>query len=132
MEPSNTESSILLLLGAAFICALLIERVLEILKAVFNYREAQRSNPDRWNLRAIVVTRNYLNAKQTAPDLAEALGRSYLFSDQTSTPTVDANQVRHRSNQARFKAMGVLLGIALAFGLDLNLIDVVICLQQPG
>ncbi len=118
-------------LGIAFICALLIERILQMLKALLNYLEARKPKPDYWNLRAVNLTQSYLNAQQSAPDFAELLGRRYLLTEQREDSPenqhlmVDANRVRQLATRGRLKVLGIILGVTLAFILDLNLFDLV-------
>ncbi len=118
-------------LGIAFISALLIERILQMLKALLNYLEARKPKPDYWNLRAVNLTQSYLNAQQSAPDFAELLGRRYLLTEQREDSPenqhlmVDANRVRQLATRGRLKALGIILGVTLAFILDLNLFDLV-------
>jgi hypothetical protein len=118
-------------LGIAFISALLIERILQMLKALLNYLEARKPKPDYWNLRAVNLTQSYLNAQQSAPDFAELLGRRYLLmkqhedSPENQHLMVDANRIRQLATRGRLKVLGIILGITLAFILDLNLIDLI-------
>lgn len=130
MDTSSTLNDITQLLGIAFISALFIERVLQMLKALLYYKEAMSPRPHYWNMRAATLTRRYLNAKRTSADLAEFIGRRYLFQHTTSDIAepqliVDANHVRQLSAQGRFKVFGVILGVIVAFALNLNLIDLV-------
>lgn len=133
-----------LLLGTALLCALLIERLLEIGKSLYDYLDARRDFSDYWNRKAerignqlAVRYRHDATRNEVAFDPVLMLARRYFVASETVDGEwrVSADLVRQNILQGRFKVLGMLLGIAIAFGLQLDLFqltDFVLSGTRPG
>lgn len=124
-----------LLLGLAMILAIIIERLLEIAKSIYDYIEACSNSTERWTERAEQL-RNRLevrldNAKAGNGrdfDLVVAMASRYLSvsgPSQSGLWAVSTDKVRAITIKAWFKTIAIILGIFCAWLFDIDILKLV-------
>lgn len=124
-----------LLLGLAMILALIIERLLEIGKSIYDYMDARSNSTDRWTKKAQQV-RDHLEIRlDTAKadnrndfDLVIAMASRYLSPSgpgQSGLRAVSADKVRALATKAWFKTIAIFLGIGCAWLCDIDVLKLV-------
>ena len=132
-----------LLLGLAMIWALIIERLLEIGKSIYDYMDARSNSTDRWTKKAQQVRDRLEIRLDTAKadnrndfDLVIAMASRYLSPSgpgQSGLRAVSADKVRALTTKAWFKAIAIFLGIGCAWMCDIDVLKLVeLSLQKTG
>jgi len=132
-----------LLLGLAMILALIIERLLEIGKSIYDYMDARSNSTDRWTKKAQQVRDRLEIRLDTAKadnrndfDLVIAMASRYLSPSgpgQSGLRAVSADKVRALTTKAWFKAIAIFLGISCAWLCDIDVLKLVeLSLQKTG
>ncbi len=124
-----------LLFGLAMILALIIERLLEIAKSIYDYIDACSNSTDRWTERAKQL-RNRLevrldNAKAGNArdfDLVVAMASRYVSASgpsQSGLWAVSTDKVRAITIKVWFKTIAIILGIFCAWLFDIDILKLV-------
>lgn len=124
-----------LLLGLAMILALIIERLLEIVKSIYDHIDARLNSTDRWTERAKQL-RDRLeirldNAKAGNGhdfDLIRAMASRYLSAsgpNQSGLWAISTDKVRATTTKAWFKTIAIIFGIVCAWLLDIDVLKLV-------
>ncbi|MAD45309.1 MAG: hypothetical protein CMI02_19800 [Oceanospirillaceae bacterium] len=122
----STFDSALIMLAAAIFFSLLIERLLQILKAVYDFLEVHYHWYEHWNRRALTVS-GQVDAAMQGKALQKALGRAvkeYLKDDYPGlegVQAVSADALRRLTIKAVSKVLAVALGIAIALVLQIDM-----------
>lgn len=133
----------ILLLGMALLFALAIERLIEILKAVYKHLDANLNFSRVWTKRAEKV-RDKLEARLDHAKLSDgqsldvvlSLSSRYLADpalDGSNKLVICADKVREMGMKVRYKGLGVALGMLISFSLELDvfaLLEVIQASQQ--
>lgn len=132
-----------LLLGLAMILALIIERLVEIVKSVLYHLEAKADASKRWTERAERV-RNRLEVRldqckagdQQGFDLIMALASRYLSESAPSQGgliAVSADKLRTMTLKVWLKSLSVVMGISAAFLFNIDILVLVdLAMQEPA
>lgn len=132
------QNAIILLAGSLFI-ALFIERLLELLKALHDVREAKESRYQHWNkLSQQIANQLYHRLNQSNNSKYEnfhiKLVSQYLFSehpDYQGTHLISANKVRTIFVKYLAKVLGITLGIGFCLLTELNIFVLVKAATPP-
>ena len=131
MEETNAA---LILLTAALFFSLIIERILEIAKCIFDYIEAKYDFSDFWNRRAINIRERLQNRMEKAKGnklqqtVFEYLASQYVNIDHPGyegAPVISANNIRAFTVKGICKSVGAILGISVAFCLGINVFSLI-------
>lgn len=131
MEDANAA---LIMLTAAIFFALIIERVLEIIKCVFDYIEAKKGLSEFWNRRAISIRERLQNRLEKAKEnklqktVFQYLSSRYVkdnYPGYEGTPVISANKLRAFTVKGVSKTVGALMGITVASFLGINVFALV-------
>lgn len=128
MNSPQEYNSLLVLLCSLLFYTLLLERLIEILKAVYNYLDVVCGWQDYWNRSAVRLAREL--EKSRSQHWQEKLGGALEDYLSDAVPgyegvnAVAAEKVRTLTLQIVIRSLAMLLGIALAFTLNINLFDV--------
>ena len=126
-------SESLILLAASIFLALIVERSLEIIKSVYDYLEVRLGWVDFWNNRARDLQKRFenrilRNKGGNQKNLFLYLTSSFISTDlpgYEGVLVISANKVRNKAITFSFKILGLILGILIAFWVDLNLFKLV-------
>ncbi len=124
-----------LLLGLAMILALIIERLVELIKGILYHLEAHADASKRWTQRAERV-RNRLEVRldqckagdQQGFDLIMALASRYLSESdpaQGGLMAVSADKLRTMTLKGWLKSLSIVMGIAAAFVFEIDILVLV-------
>jgi hypothetical protein len=134
-----TESSAaLILLSASIFFALIIERLLEIIKSVYDFIEAKYDWTDFWNQRALSIRERLQNRLESARDPKEKsfvgdLASRYLnkaFPGYEGVPVISANKLRSLTVKTVVKSVGIITGIVIALFVGINVFELVAVVTQ--
>jgi hypothetical protein len=126
MENANAA---LVMLAAAIFFALIIERVLEIAKSIYDFLEARLDFCDFWDKRAISIRERLQHRLEKAKDsklqktVFGQLAKRYIneaHPGYEGAPVISANKLRAFTVKGTSKAIGVILGISVAACLNIN------------
>lgn len=126
--------SALILITAALFFSLLIERLVELIKAVYDYLEVTTGWSDHWNRAAQRLVHEL--EQQSDSRLRNELGKAiedYLSDDVAGVDglqAVSADKVRKLTLQVIVRILAMLMGITVALLLDINLFDLLQQLNQ--
>jgi hypothetical protein len=131
----NDANTALVLLTAAMFFALVIERILEVGMCVFNYIEAKVDLSEFWKQRAEKIQERLYNRYEKTKNnkmekaVYDYLAWNYISSTQPGyegAQVISANTVRTFVVKGVNKTVGILLGIAVAFGLNINVFSLIV------
>ena len=127
MESSNAA---IILLASAILFSLIIERLLEVIKAGYDYLESKNNWVEYWNKRAIKLQRRLnnktLNPKDNGLYYSTVLGLVGSTSRVGQvTPEISGSKVKGLSLKFIFKFLGVSVGILVAFMMQINIFDLI-------
>ncbi len=131
MENANAA---LIMLTAAIFFALIIERLLEIAKSIYDFIEAKKDFSSFWNQRAISIRERLQNRLEKAKEnklqktVFEYLASRYVNAEHPGyegTPVISANQLRSFTIKSVSKTIGAILGITVAFYLGINVFTLI-------
>lgn len=131
MEDTNAA---LIMLTAAIFFALIIERLLEIAKSIYDYIEAKKDFSGFWNRRAISIRERLQNRLEKAKEnklqktVFEYLASRYVNADHPGyegAPVISANKLRAFTVKGVSKTIGAILGITVAFSLGINVFSLI-------
>jgi hypothetical protein len=126
MENANAA---LIMLTAAIFFALIIERLLEIAKSIYDYIEAKKDFGGFWNRRAISIRERLQNRLEKAKEnklqktVFKYLASRYVnanYPGYEGAAVISANKLRNFTIKSVSKTTGAVLGIAVAFSLGIN------------
>jgi hypothetical protein len=126
MENANAA---LIMLTAAIFFALIIERILEVTKCIYDYIEAKKDFSDFWNRRAISIRERLHNRLKKSKDnklqqtVFKYLASRYVNADHPGYEgalVISANKLRTFAVKGVVKSVGAILGIVVAFGVGIN------------
>jgi hypothetical protein len=128
MENANAA---LVMLAAAIFFALIIERVLEIAKSIYDYIEACLDFSGFWDKRAIAIRERLQNRIEKAKEsdsklqktVFDQLAKRYIneaHPGYEGAQVISANKLRAFTVKGTSKAIGVVLGISVAACLNIN------------
>jgi hypothetical protein len=127
MEPTNIA---LILLSSAIVFSLIIERLLEIVKSLYDYMESKHDWTRFWNRRAKNLQRRFNNKLLNPHDnglyystIIELVGNS--GDKKIASPEIMASKVRRLYLKFIFKFLGVLAGISIAWLMSINIFDLI-------
>lgn len=119
--------SALVLLTAALFYALLIERLIEIIIAVYDFFEVKLRWSQRWNTAALSMAeeldQQIATGNRLTRELAKA-GKDYLTDDHPGyegVKALSAKRFRVLTIKTVSKILAVILGVSLAFLMNINL-----------
>lgn len=132
----DANSATVLLAGTIFL-ALIIERILEVLKGAYDVLEARTGGVARWNAHAekvqrrlhFLVTKDRAEAGRSGPALGvllrTVLRRLRPAGAGPDEHIIDAGRLRRAYVKNVMKALSVVAGICVALAADLNLFELV-------
>ncbi len=126
-------SESLVLLAASIFLALIVERSLEIIKSIYDYLEVRLDWVGFWNKRSLDLQKRFenrvlRNKGGNQKNLFLYLTSSFISTDlpgYEGVLVISANKVRNKTITFSFKILGLILGILIAFWVDLNLFKLV-------
>ena len=130
----NETDAALVMLTAAIFFALIIERLLEIAKCIYDYVEACNDWSDFWNRRAITIRERLQNRLEKTKNsklqntVFKYLSSRYMNTDHPGyegAQVISAMKVRTFMVKGVTKFLSVALGIAVAFGVGINVFDLI-------
>ncbi len=119
-------NSSLTMLAAALFFSLLIERLLELVKAIYDFCEVTLGFQDYWNRsarRLSYLLDEQMQGGKVRAEAAKAI-RDYLRTDfpgLEGVKAVSADSLRSLAIKAGSKVLALLLGLTLALAMDINL-----------
>ncbi len=125
----NDADTALILLTAAIFFSLVIERLLEIAKTIYNYIEVRNGLSDFWNRRATRIRERLQNRLEKTKEnglqnaVFKYLASRYVSKDHPGyegAPVISAAKLRAFTVKGVSKGTAVILGIAIVFALDIN------------
>lgn len=127
----DNANAALVMLTAAIFFALIIERVLEIAKCLYDYIEVRLNLCDLWDKRAIAIRERLQHRLEKAKDsnsklqktVFDQLAKRYIndaHPGYEGAPVISANKLRAFTVKGTCKAIGVILGVAVAVCLNIN------------
>ena len=128
----NTDTALVMLTAAIFF-ALVIERVLEIAKSIYDYIEARNDFSGFWDRRAISIRDRLQNRIDRFKQAGEKTLQKKVFKHLASryvnethpgyegAPVISANKLRSFTVKSISKSLGVILGISVAACLGINI-----------
>lgn len=125
----------LVLLAAVLFYTLLIERLMELIKAVYDYVEYALGWRDYWNraaLRLVHTLDEQRQGNRVQSEVSKAVN-DYLSQDYPGLEGVEAlsaEQLRTLALRGAIKIAAVLVGLAVAMGMDINIFDLLRDLNQ--
>jgi hypothetical protein len=134
MENADTA---LVMLTAAIFFALIIERVLEIAKSIYDYIEARQDFSGFWDRRAISIRDRLQNRLDRFKQAGEQTIQKKVFKHLASryvnekhpgyegAPVISANKLRAFTVKSVSKSVGVILGISVAACLGINVFELI-------
>ncbi len=139
MEVLNTP---LQLLSLALILALVIERILEIIKSIYDYVDARTNISSGWTKRAEIIRDKIESQLDSIPrndqyhfDLVIALVSRFLCdtdSNQAICMTVSADKIRTMITKFRFKILAIILGMLCAWLFNIDVLELTrLAMQKP-
>ena len=126
---SGSEQSIILISGVLFI-SLIIERLLEILKSVFDYMEVKYGWHQFWNNKAIRLQTQLdeLLNSENVKTLPARFGFERLQIKElayNNSATISVDKVRTYAIKYATKVCGVVLGIIIALTAEIDLFNLI-------
>lgn len=131
MEQANAA---LLLLAASMFFALVIERVLEILKAVYDYIESRKDLRWFWDRRARDIRKRLLSRIESTEggslqsNAIKHLASRYLCDDYPGYEgalVISANRIRAFTIKSVAKVLGVLAGIYISYRAEIDVFSII-------
>jgi len=122
--------SALTMLAAALFFSLLIERLLELVKALYDFLEVQLGFQDYWNRSAARLSRvldEQLQGNRVQAEVSKAVS-DYLRTDFPGLEGVralSADGLRSLTVKAVSKVLAIMLGLMLVLGMDINLLALI-------
>ncbi|MCD8523853.1 MAG: hypothetical protein LRY72_16555 [Saccharospirillaceae bacterium] len=122
----NSFDSALIILSSALFFSLLLERLLEILKALFDFYEVRAGRQDDWNRAAHRLSQQLDGLRQAGRVQAEVSKavKDYLRTDYPGLDGVEAlsaSALRSLTIKTVSNVLAIILGVLLALLLDINL-----------
>lgn len=130
----NETDAALVMLTAAIFFALIIERLLEIAKCIYDYVEARNDWSEFWNRRAVSIRERLQNRLEKTKDnklqktVFKYLASRYVNTDHPGyegAQVISAKKVRTFMVKGVSKFLSVALGLAVAFGVGINVFDLI-------
>lgn len=124
----------LILLTAAIFFALVIERIMEIAMCIYDYVESKRDWGTFWNRQAVNIRERLQNrlekakASKAGKEIFEYLAARYVNNDHpgyAGAPVISADTVRAFAVKGISKIVAAILGIGIAFYLDINVFTLI-------
>jgi hypothetical protein len=123
------------MLGLAILLALLIERLLEVARSIADYYEVRYGDTRKWTRKAEQIRSNIELRLDTAKagdqqEFSVVMGLLTWYVHR-STPdehgafVISADKIRKLTLRVRYKAYAVVLGIACAWLLDIDVVELV-------
>jgi len=130
----NDANAALIMLTAAIFFALIIERILEVTKCVYDYLEARKNWGEFWNRRAISIRERLQNRlEKTKENTLQKTVFKYLAARYVNTDhpgyegakVISASKLRSFTVKGVSKSLSVLIGIVIAFSVEINVFNLI-------
>ncbi|MBM96751.1 MAG: hypothetical protein CMI09_13020 [Oceanospirillaceae bacterium] len=127
MEQTTFDATLLLLTAVLFY-TLLIERLMEVLKACYDYAEFALGGREYWNRSAQRLVQRLDEQRSNGRiqyEISKAI-KDYLSRDHPGLEGVEAlsaEQLRTLTLRVVIKVCAILLGVIVAFGMGINVFD---------
>lgn len=126
----NEADNALLLLAASIFFALIIERLVEVIKNVYKLIDVRAGLEGYWNCRAIRIRDRLLERidGQGEKSLGDYLALRYLdlaFPHYEGARVISAKSIRTGTIRSACKAVGVILGVVIALALEIDVFALV-------